>query len=169
MITATLVNYYLLCHRKLWLHAHEVRMEHTSDRVYSGKLLHETAYPRRSGRFREVVLPGGKIDFYDPVDRVAHEIKHSPKMEAAHIAQVKFYLWLLEEQGIQGAHGLLEYPQQRKTQEVWLSEADRKEIPTWIAAIEKLLREPCPEKLPKPKCRGCSYFEFCWVEEIETG
>ena len=165
MITATLVNYYLLCHRKLWLHAHEVRMEHNSDTVYEGKLLHETAYPRRAGRFREVVLPGGKIDFYDPVDKVVHEIKKSDKMETAHVAQVKYYLWLLEQQGVTGAHGLLEYPKQRKTQEVWLSEADRKEIPVWIAEIEALLAGTCPERLPKSRCRGCSYFEFCWIEE----
>ena len=32
-INATLINILHLCHRKLWLHAHAIRMEHTSDIV----------------------------------------------------------------------------------------------------------------------------------------
>ena len=53
-ITATLINYYHLCHRKLWLSAHEIRMEHNSDAVYAGKVLHETAYPQRAERYQEI-------------------------------------------------------------------------------------------------------------------
>jgi CRISPR/Cas system-associated exonuclease Cas4 (RecB family) len=32
--TATCVNYYHICHRKLWLFANGIRMEHTSDTIY---------------------------------------------------------------------------------------------------------------------------------------
>ncbi|THH40238.1 Dna2/Cas4 domain-containing protein [Neolewinella litorea] len=35
-INATLINLYHVCHRQLWLHAHELRMEHESDAVYAG-------------------------------------------------------------------------------------------------------------------------------------
>jgi CRISPR/Cas system-associated exonuclease Cas4 (RecB family) len=38
------VHYYVVCHRKLWLYSHDIRMEQSSDRVLMGKLLHEHTY-----------------------------------------------------------------------------------------------------------------------------
>ena len=55
-LTATLLNYFHLCHRKMWLHAHAIRMEHTSDIVYEGKLIGETTYPQRAERYTEVEI-----------------------------------------------------------------------------------------------------------------
>ncbi len=46
--TGTHFNYYQLCHRKLWLFANGINMEHTSDIVYDGKLIHESSYPESS-------------------------------------------------------------------------------------------------------------------------
>ena len=39
-------------------------MEHTSDTVYDGKLIHENSYPQRAERYQEVEIAGIKIDFY---------------------------------------------------------------------------------------------------------
>lgn len=165
-INATLVNLYHVCHRELWLHANEVRMESTSETVQDGKLLHETAYPQRAERYREVLLGGSKIDFYDPKAKVVHEIKRSNKAEAAHVAQVKYYLWLLEESGVPGATGLLEYPRLRQTQPVQLTAEDRLLIPEWQADIRRIIDSPqCPAVINKPICRNCSYYEFCYVTE----
>jgi CRISPR-associated exonuclease Cas4 len=50
-INATLINLYHVCHREMWLHANGIRMEHTSDTVYDGKLLHETSYPQRAEKY----------------------------------------------------------------------------------------------------------------------
>jgi len=47
-ITATHINYYHICHRKLWLFSNGINMEHTSEMVADGKLLHETSYPQRA-------------------------------------------------------------------------------------------------------------------------
>jgi CRISPR-associated exonuclease Cas4 len=63
-ITATLVAYYHICHRKVWLHAHQIQMESGSEAVAEGKLIGETAYADRPGRYTEVALEGVKIDFY---------------------------------------------------------------------------------------------------------
>lgn len=93
-INATLVNLYHVCKRECWLHAHGIRMEHTSDQVYEGKLTGELSYPGRAEKYTELVLPGAKIDFYDAKNAVVHEVKHSNKVEQAHIAQVKYYLYL---------------------------------------------------------------------------
>ncbi|MGB4577171.1 MAG: Dna2/Cas4 domain-containing protein, partial [Paludibacter sp.] len=64
-ITATHINLYNVCKRELWLHANEIRFEHTSDLVYEGKLIHETSYPQRSERYEELEIDGIKLDYYD--------------------------------------------------------------------------------------------------------
>jgi CRISPR-associated exonuclease Cas4 len=144
-------------------------MEHTSETVAEGKLIHETVYPQRAERYREIELDGVKIDFYDPHNKVVHEIKKSDKAEEAHVAQVKYYLYILEKNGVQGATGLLEYPKLRQTNPIQLSDADRQLIEHWLAAIQTILAsEQCPPRLPISKCRQCSYFDFCWSGEGEV-
>jgi CRISPR-associated exonuclease Cas4 len=166
LTTGTHFNYYLICHRKLWLFATGINMESTSDLVYEGKLLHETSYPRRSEKYQEIALDGIKIDFYDPKNKVVHEIKKSDKHEEAHEWQVKYYLYVLEQNGVEGATGLLEYPKLHKTEEVLLTIPDREAIQEMMKNIEKIIQdEHCPEKIPKTKCRNCSYFDFCWSGE----
>ena len=164
--TGTHFNYYLICHRKLWLFANGINMESTSNLVYEGKLLHETSYPRRSEKYQEVELDGIKIDYYDPKNKVVHEIKKSDKHEEAHEWQVKYYLYVLEQNGIEGATGLLEYPRLHKTDEVLLTTPDRETIVEMIENIRKIIQdEHCPEKIQKSHCKNCSYFDFCWSGE----
>lgn len=163
--TGTQFNYYLICHRKLWLFANGIQMEHTSDAVLEGKIIHETSYPQRSERFKEIAMDGIKIDFFDTKKKVVHEIKKSDKKEEAHLWQVKYYLFVLEQNGIQ-ATGLLEYPKLRKTQEVFLSEPDKQFIQEAVGHIERIIgSETCPARIAKSKCRQCSYYDFCWSEE----
>jgi len=165
-ITGTHFNYYLICHRKLWLFANGINMESTSDLVYEGKLLHETSYPRRSEKYRELELDGIKIDYFDPKDKVVHEIKKSDKHEEAHEWQVKYYLFVLERNGVEGATGLLEYPRLHKTNEVLLTIPDREAIKEMLEKIDQLInREHCPERIPVSRCKKCSYFDFCWSGE----
>ncbi|WP_461138985.1 CRISPR-associated protein Cas4 [Spirosoma pomorum] len=150
----------------MWLHANQIRMEHTSEAVAEGKQLHEQAYPQRAERYREISVDGSKIDFYDPYDKVVHEIKKSDKLEHSHVAQVQFYLYLLRKNGIDGATGLIEYPKLRQTQTVQLDETDAPMVEGWIHDIERIVdSERCPERINKSKCRSCSYFDFCYVEE----
>jgi len=167
-ITGTHFNYYLICHRKLWLFSNSIGMEHTSDLVYEGKLIHENSYPFRSERYSEIEIGGIKIDYYDRKNRVVHEIKKSDKHEEAHEWQLKYYLYVLEQNGIEAPTGILEYPKLRKTEEVLLSQADRIQIGAMMADIEKIINdETCPGKLPVGKCRNCSYFDFCWSGESD--
>ncbi|MDI9593129.1 MAG: CRISPR-associated protein Cas4, partial [Bacteroidota bacterium] len=109
-ITGTHFNYYQVCKRKLWLFANGLNMEHTSDLVYDGKLIQETTYPQRSERYEELEMGGIKIDFFDARNKVIHEIKRSNKIERAHEWQVKYYIYVLEQTGIEGVSGILEYP-----------------------------------------------------------
>lgn len=165
-ITGTHFNYYLICHRKLWLFANGINMESNSDLVYEGKLIHETSYPRRSEKYQEVEMDGIKIDYYDPKQKVVHEIKKSDKHEDAHEWQVKYYLFVLERNGIEGATGLLEYPRMHKTAEVLLTIPDREAIAEMLVEIEGIIKDKhCPERIQKTRCKNCSYFDFCWSGE----
>lgn len=172
-ITATHINYYHICHRKLWLFANGINMEHTSDVVYDGKLLHETSYPQRAEKYTEIELSAihnniflsGKIDFYDAREKIIHEIKRSDKIEEAHEWQVKFYIWLLELNDIPGVHATLEYPKLRQTDDVWLTEPDRAYLKEVIHKINALQEsEICPPRINSKICRSCSYYELCYVE-----
>ncbi len=172
-INATLINLYHVCHRELWLHAHGIRMEHNSEVVYEGKLLGETTYDDRADKNTqlELLLPDGlgmvKIDFYDAKTKTVHETKKSEKMERAHEAQVKFYLWALWRNGVEGATGLIEYPKTRQRTAVTFDPATEvTKVEGWIADILALLeREQCPPVLNKPVCRTCSYCDFCYATE----
>ena len=164
-IIATHINYYHICKRKLWLFANGITMEHTSETVAEGKLLHETSYPQRPERYTEIEIGGSKIDFYDAKDRVIHEIKKSDKMEDAHLWQVKYYIWLMEQYGIEGVSGVIEYPKLREKKEVTLNEHDRVYLQECIKEIEAIAgSEFCPAKADKRICKNCSYFDFCWAD-----
>ncbi len=165
-LTASHINYYFVCHRKLWLFANGIQMEHTSETVAEGKLIGETTYTDRSQQYTEVEVDGIKIDFYDAKNKVVHEVKKSDKVEKAHIAQVIYYIFKLGQQGIEGVTGLIEYPKMRQRETVQLEPGDPEMIQSWEADIRQLVTsEVCPPLLRKPICKQCSYFDFCYVEE----
>ena len=164
MISASHITYYHLCHRKLWLHHRGLRQEDNSAAVYEGQLIGKHAYARRPTRWRELSLGAIKIDHFDPRQKLVREVKKSPKLEASHIAQVKYYLFNLERAGVDGPRGLIEYPKQRKATEVRLTDADRKIIRGWEAEIERIVQQPtCPELVQKSYCRHCAYRDFCFI------
>lgn len=165
-LTATHINYYFICHRKLWLFANGIRMEHTSDVVAEGKLIGETTYPQRAEKYTEIEIGGSKIDFYDAKNKVIHEIKKSDKIEEAHQWQVKYYIWLLQQNGVEGVTGILEYPKLRNTTTVTLSPADEAYLLTTIAQIKIIVEsEFCPPVINSKICKTCSYYDFCYVNE----
>ncbi len=164
-LTATHINYFFICHRKLWLFANGINMEHTSNAVSEGKLIGETTYPQRAEKYTEIEIGGSKIDFYDAKNKIVHEIKKSDSMEAAHQWQVKYYIWLLAQNGIEGVRGILEYPKLRETTNIQLTDDDRTALQYTIKKIEALVQhEQCPVCINAKICKHCSYFDFCYIE-----
>ena len=165
-ITGTHFNYYQVCQRKLWLFSNCITMEHNSDLVYEGKLVHEDSYPQRSSKYEEIELDGIKVDFYDVKNKVIHEIKKSDKVKKAHEWQLKYYIYVFERNGINDVSGILEYPLLRKTEEVILSDIDREEIKKMETEIRCVIEsETCPPLLEKRLWKKCSYFDFCFSNE----
>jgi len=164
MLNASHITYYHLCHRKLWLHHKGMRMEDNSSAVAEGQLIGKTTYKRRAKKWKELSLQSLKIDHYDPKTNTIREVKKSAKLEQAHIAQVKYYIYALEKRGISNTTGIIEYPKQRKTTTVKLDATGRKEIEGWQAEIKRIIHLPsCPDLVKKSYCRSCSFYDFCFV------
>ena len=165
-INATLLNLYHVCKREMWLHANGIRMEHTSDAVAEGKLIGETSYPQRAEKYTEIEIGGSKIDFYDAKNKVIHEVKKSDSMEEAHEWQVKYYIYLLEQNGIEGVKGVLEYPKLRQTKDIDFTDEDQNYLRQTVQQIEAIIGdESCPPVINARLCKQCSYYDFCYITE----
>lgn len=152
----------------MWLFSNEIQMEHTSDLVYEGRLIHETSYVQRSQKYEEVEIDGIKVDFYDTRNKVIHEIKKSDKIALADEWQLKYYLYVFERNGITDVTGILEYPTLRKTDHIMLSSIDRGMIEEMEDDIRRIINsDECPVVERKELCKKCSYYDFCFSGEKE--
>lgn len=164
MTTGTQIHYFHLCLRKLWLFSNGIHMEQSSTLVAEGKFIHETTYTKRADKYKELDFGYVKIDHFDAKNKLVREVKKSNKLEFVHIAQLKYYLYVLREHGIDGITGVLEYPKLRRSQEVVLTEGDCKDIELWMKEIESVVStELCPPVVKKPYCKSCAYFEYCFI------
>lgn len=140
-------------------------MEHSSGLVAEGKVLHDTAYKQRPAKYREVLLNGSKIDYYDPKAKVVHEVKKSDSMYEVDVWQVKYYIWLFELNGILGVIGKIEYPYLRETKKVMLEERDKTYLKRVLQEVENIIAGTSPpRRIKKSICPRCAYHDFCWVK-----
>lgn len=158
--TGTEVGYYFICRKKLWWFAHGVEMEHTSDRVRMGKLVHEESYARRKKELN--VDDRIVIDWRE--SGVIHEVKLTDKMERAHEMQLLYYLYYLKHaKGIEGLRGQIDYPKLRETCDVELTPKAELEIANALQAMREIvLSRVAPHVEWMRVCASCSYAELCW-------
>jgi len=158
LFTGTQVNYYFICHRKLWLFSHNIAMEKESDVVTMGKILHEESYKKVE---KDVMMERIAIDFVEKKGRIViHEVKKSKKMEKAHVYQLLYYIYYLKMKGIK-AEGIINYPLLRKIRRVELiNDEEIEEILESIKEIVSMTTPPPAQR--KPYCKKCAYYEFCW-------
>lgn len=160
-VTGAMLYYYYVCDRKLWYFSHQLDMEHTSDLVQIGKLIDEESYNREKKHIMidDVI----SIDFLQNW-RIVHEVKKSKSVEIASIWQLKYYMWILENKGVEIEKGILDFPKIKKKEVVYLEDQDRKEIKNTLKQIEKIIdmSQP-PELIRKSICSKCAYYEFCFI------
>lgn len=167
-LNGTLISYYFYCKRRMWLHANDIKMEDNSEDVALGVLVEEEFYQQRSEKYEQIKMWSIKIDFYDAKNKVIHEVKKSGKFHETHIWQLKYYIYIFEQYGINGVTGILEYPKERKTEEVFLSITDKANIAKLKLEIKAIINtQTCPDVLDEPKCKNCSYYDFCYAGEEE--
>jgi len=159
IITGTQVAYYIICHRKLWLFSKNISMEHTSELVDIGKIIHENSYSRKR---KEIELEGIKVDLLDARHGIIHEVKKSKSLEDAHLWQIKYYLYYFKQIGIE-VEGIIDYPKLRRRERIVLSEEDILKLKTMLADITIIEGKTQPPNIiNKPYCKKCSYYEFCY-------
>lgn len=161
-ITGNLVNAYFICHRKVWLFAHEISPSLENPYLELGKIIGEESYKRAK---KEITAGNLKIDLIEKANgkTVIAEIKKSSRGKTAAKMQLLFYLYRLKQQGIE-AKGELLIPKERKRIPVELTEEREKELEEAITEIESIMQmgtPPEPERIPF--CRNCAYNEFCWT------
>ncbi|MFA5524648.1 MAG: CRISPR-associated protein Cas4 [Tissierellales bacterium] len=160
-ITGLMVYYYFVCKRKLWFFINDVTMEHDNDLVGMGKLIDETSYSREKKNI--LIDERINIDFLKDW-KIIHEVKKSRKIEDASKWQLKYYIWLLKEKGVDIEKGILDYPLLRKREDVFLDKEDEKQLRNVLNEIEKIALIKLPPEISKKSiCKKCAYYELCFI------
>jgi len=159
--SGTKVNYYFVCKRKLWFFSKRVGLEGSSERVSLGSLLHRYAYRNRSRR--EVFIDNLIVVDLLGSGEVA-EVKRSDALSEAARWQLLYYLFYLKRLGVE-KRGVINYPNQRKREEVTLTPEAERQLLEVLREIKSIEESPHPPPLKKlPYCKRCAYYELCFVE-----
>ena len=161
-ITGTLIWYYYVCKREVWLMSREINSNQDNQLLEIGRIIAEESYRRE---VKEINFGSIKIDLIKKKDGELWvcEIKKSSKFLKPAQMQLGFYLMQLKKQGI-FAKGELLIPKEKKRFKVELTEEVEKELEKAISEIKKIIsleKPPSPEK--NQFCRNCSYYEFCFA------
>ncbi len=158
-INGTLIWYYYICPREVWLIGHGIEADQESDFLLLGRHIHEIFYRRQKKEF--MIDNTIKIDIL-PSKKVIGEIKKSSKYLKSAKMQVAFYLYYLKQKGI-NIEGELLIPEERKKEKVKLTPNLEKELEEAIKEIKKILKMDRPPQQKKiPYCKNCAYKEMCW-------
>ncbi len=160
-INGTQINYYFICKTKLWLFSHNIQLEHESENVKLGKLLHEDSFKREKDYLIDNLI---NVDFIKISDSIEiHEVKKTEKMDNSHEFQLLYYMFYLKnEKDIDNIRGFLDYPKNRKKKEVFLTKEKEDELVKIIEDIDNIIKNNMPKPKKSKICRKCAYFEFCF-------
>jgi CRISPR-associated exonuclease Cas4 len=159
-ITGTLVWYYFVCKREVWLMSHGITPDEDFSSLEIGRAIHEIHYERM---LKEVSLEGIKLDLLKRGEMVVCEVKTSSKFLQAAKFQLLYYLYRLGEMGLK-MRGEIRIPREKRKMKVYLNEENRNALLKALKEIKEIVnseKPPAPEK--NPFCRRCAYREFCWV------
>ncbi len=159
-VSGLLYEYYFICRRKVWYLANGISMENENENVQIGRLIDENSYGREKKHI--LIDESANIDFFR--DKTVYEIKKSSSQKQAAIGQLKYYLYVLKQKGVE-TEGELRIPKENKVERVVLSEGDEQEIKQNIAAIEKLMHSEEIPPMPTRQtiCKKCAFYEMCCI------
>jgi len=164
--TGTQVNYYVVCHRKLWLFTRGVEMERENENVRLGRLLDQESYKREEKAIaldERIVIDWIETKVHPDGSLTLHEVKKSKAVAEAHRLQMLYYLYYLKSKGVT-ARGQIDYPLLKKTEKIELTAETESELRVALQEIERIVEaDEVPPRLPHKKfCEKCAYFELCW-------
>ncbi|NLW40528.1 MAG: CRISPR-associated protein Cas4 [Tissierellia bacterium] len=161
-VTGTLVWYYFICKREVWLMAHNIIPDQDDPNIDLGRFLHENSYIRRK---KELSLGNVKLDVINKRDGrlLVGEIKKSSKFIESAKMQLAYYLLELKRHGLEGT-GVLMFPKEKKRIEIKLDDELIKKLERIEKDILRICYEPYPQEPKKIAfCNKCGYREFCWA------
>lgn len=137
-------------------------MEDTSDRVMSGKIIHEDSYQRKKNK--EMLIDNIlRLDIVD--NEYIREIKISSKMSKADEMQLLYYIFYLKQLGI-NKKGTINYVKEKRVDTIELTKEKEEEIKQTLVNIKSIENKKSPPKLEKlPYCKKCAYYNFCYAKE----
>jgi CRISPR-associated exonuclease Cas4 len=159
-ITGTLVWYYFICKREVWLMSRGITPDEDFSFLEVGRAIHEVYYERM---LKEVSLEGMKLDLVKYGEMLVCEVKTSSKFLQAAKFQLLYYLYRLEKIGLKMC-GEIRIPKERKRIKVYLNEEDKNLLLKALKEIKEIAnleKPPAPEKTPF--CKKCAYKDFCWI------
>lgn len=160
-VTGTLIWYYYICHREVWLMARNITPDEDNPNIDLGRFIGKDTYQRDK---KEIEVGHIKLDIIrnEKGKVVVGEVKKSSKFENSASMQLAFYLDELRQRGV-NATGELLFPKERRKVIVELNQALIDEIESAKRNILKIIYQNVP---PAPKkityCKNCAYAEFCW-------
>jgi len=161
-ITGTLIWYYYICPREVWLMSRNIVADQSDENMTWGRYLHEHAYEREK---KELTFGKSKFDWVKGSDgeMVVVEVKKTNRYKKSAAMQLLFYLYNLKQEGII-ATGELRFPEQKQIEKVELNEENERELLQGMAEIEKIMERETPPPASKNKyCGKCAYQELCWA------
>ena len=161
-IGGTLVWYYAICERQVWLLARNILPEQDDNNIRVGRLLDEMTYPRE--RQRGVNVDNTiVIDFLGDQGVVAEVKKSSRALKAARL-QVAYYLYYLKHNKGFETEAVILVPEERRRHRVELTPELEAEVEQAIREIEMLRASSAPVKARRGmRCRRCAYAPICWA------
>lgn len=160
-MNGTLIWYYYVCKREVWLMAHSISPDEDDENIDLGRFIHENSYGRKT---KEVSIGNIKVDIVEEKDGyvMIGEMKKSSRYIESARNQLAYYLLQLERNGIT-AKGTLMFPKEKKREEIELTKELVKKLEEAEKDIIKICYGPFPPKPIKINfCNKCAYREFCW-------
>lgn len=160
-VTGTLVWYYCICKREVWLMSHSIVPDQHNDNIELGRAYHEQTYQRKE---KEISFGNVRFDvLLETKDcLVIGEEKKTSHFQEASKWQLIYYLNVLKSVGIE-ASGVLLYPKERRRVEVKLTPEAEQQLSKICEEIHTITDAPVPPAASKCKyCRKCGYEEYCW-------
>ncbi len=160
IITGTLVWYYFICKREVWLMSREITPDEDHETLEVGRAVHEIFYGRM---IKEFSMEGMKIDILKRGERTICEIKTSSRFVKAACFQLLYYLYRLKEELGEDFSGWILVPKERKKIRVVLDEPAQNSLLQVLHEIKKIAdSDKPPPPARNPFCRRCAYRDFCW-------
>ncbi|MCR4443401.1 MAG: CRISPR-associated protein Cas4 [Peptococcaceae bacterium] len=160
-VTGTLVWYYYICPREVWLMARNITPDQDNPNIDLGRFIGQNTYQRDK---REISFGHIKVDVLrkEKGQLVIGEVKKSSKYEKSAFMQLAFYLLELRENGIEAVGELL-FPKEKKRVKVELNNELIANIEKAKKDILRIIYQDAPQEPKKIVfCRNCAYAEFCW-------